>query len=483
MKKTANVVVIAAPTIGNLVPAVEFATQLTSTYSNLKSTVLIITMNRPLVDTFIHSRSTVNSGNVSFIHLPSIEPPSPDEYQTSVGFMSLLIENQKPHVKNALVDLMQTQSDSTNSSIPLAGLFVDMFCTSMIDVANELGVKSYMYFASPASFLGFMLHLPVLTQLGSELDDSKTRLRIPGFVKPVPVSVLPTFFLTRNQDDSCSWFSNNAKKYKEAKGIVVNTFQELESHALDSLSAEFSDLPPVYPVGPVIDRRGPAGWEFNPAHEKVKMWLDEQPKASVVFLCFGSMGSLKPAQVIEIAHGLEQSGQRFLWSLREPGKGKLELPGNYTNPETVLPEGFIERTAGIGLVCGWVPQVTVLGHIAVGGFVSHCGWNSILESLWHGVPIATWPIYAEQQLNAFEMVKELKLSVEIRLDYRGGENELVCKEEVAKGVKSLMELSDDAQELKERVKEISEVSKKAVMENGSSFVALAQLVHQLLEDV
>lgn len=483
MNKTANVVFIAAPTIGNLVPAVEFATQLTNTYPCLTATVLVLTMNRPLVDTFVDSRSTVNSGNVSFIHLPWIEPPSPDQYQTSVGFMSLLIENQKPHVKNALVDLMQTQSESTNSAVPLAGLFVDMFCTSMIDVANVLGVKSYLYFASPASFLGFMLHLPVLTQLSTELDDSDSELRIPGFVKPVPVSVLPTFFLTRNQDDSCSWFSYNGNKYKEAKGIIVNTFQELEDHALDSLSAEFSDLPPVYPIGPVIDRRGPAGWKFNPAHEKVKMWLDQQPEASVVFLCFGSMGSLKPVQVKEIAHGLEQSGHRFLWSLREPGKGKLDLPGNYTNPETVLPEGFIDRTAGIGLVCGWVPQVMVLGHIAVGGFVSHCGWNSILESLWHGVPIATWPIYAEQQLNAFEMVKELKLSVEIRLDYRGGDNDLVSKEEVAQGVKNLMEVSDCGQEIREKVKKMSKVSKKAVMEDGSSFVALAQLVNQLLADI
>lgn len=116
--------------------------------------------------------------------------------------------------------------------------------------------------------------------------------------------------------------------------------------------------------------------------------------------------------------------------------------------------------------------------------MSHCGWNSILESIWHGVPIATWPIYAEQQLNAFEMVKELKLSVEIRLDYRNGKNDLVCGEEVAKGVRSLMELSDNGEEMiREKVKKMSELSKKAVMENGSSFVALAQLVDQLLADV
>ena len=124
MKKSANLVFIAAPTIGNLVPVVEFATQLTHTYPSLTATVLVIPMNRPLVDTFVDSRSTVNSGNVSFIHLPSLDPPSPDQYQTSVGFMSLLIDSQKPHVKKALIDLMHTQSET--------GLFVDMFCKSLL---------------------------------------------------------------------------------------------------------------------------------------------------------------------------------------------------------------------------------------------------------------------------------------------------------------------------------------------------------------
>ena len=79
-------------------------------------------------------------------------------------------------------------------------------------------------------------------------------------------------------------------------------------------------------------------------------------------------------------------------------------------------------------MCGWVSQVSILAHKAIGGFISHCGWNSILESLWHGIPIATWPIYSEQQMNAFEMVKELGLAIEIRLDYREGSDLVLAKE-------------------------------------------------------
>lgn len=125
--------------------------------------------------------------------------------------------------------------------------------------------------------------------------------------------------------------------------------------------------------------------------------------------------------------------------------------------------------------------MTILAHKAIGGFVSHCGWNSILESLWYGVPIATWPIYAEQQLNAFEMVRELELSVEIRLDYRDGVSDLVCAEEVEKGVRILM--GNEGGEVREKVKKMREMSKNALIENGSSFVGLGLLIQQLLLDI
>jgi len=120
--------------------------------------------------------------------------------------------------------------------------------------------------------------------------------------------------------------------------------------------------------------------------------------------------------------------------------------------------------------------VTILAHKAIGGFVSHCGWNSILESLWHGVPIATWPLYAEQQMNAFEMVKELGLAVEISLDYKEG-SDLVLAEEVERGIKRLM---DGENEVREKVKEMRKKSKMAVMENGSSYRSLGALIEELV---
>lgn len=157
-----------------------------------------------------------------------------------------------------------------------------------------------------------------------------------------------------------------------------------------------------------------------------------------------------------------------MWSIREPSKGTIYLPGEYTNLEEILPERFFNRTAKIGLVCGWVPQVTILAHQAIGGFISHCGWNSILESLWFGVPKATWPVYAGQQMNAFQLVKEFGLAVEIRLDYREG-SDLVLAEELEKGLQLLMDGDD---EVRKKVKDMKEKSRTPMMENGSSYKSL-----------
>ncbi|XP_003533826.1 UDP-glycosyltransferase 43 [Glycine max] len=462
-----EVVFIATPALGNLVPIVEFADLLTKHNPQLSATVLTVTTpQRPLISTYVQSRAS-SATNLKLLHLPTVDPPTPDQYQSFIAFVSLHIQNHKHQVKNALLNLKKNESNSFDS-VRLVALFVDMFSTTLIDVAAELAVPCYLFFASPASFLGFTLHLDRVDPVESESE-----LAVPSFENPLPRSVLPNLVLDAN--DAFSWVAYHARRYRETKGIFVNTVQELEPHALQSLYND-SELPRVYPIGPVLDLVGSNQWDPNPAqYKRIMEWLDQQPVSSVVFVCFGSMGSLKANQVEEIATGLEMANVRFLWALREPPKAQLEDPRDYTNPKDVLPDGFLERTAEMGLVCGWVPQAVVLAHKAVGGFVSHCGWNSILESLWHGVPIATWPVYAEQQMNAFQMVRELGLAVEIRVDYRVG-GDLVRAEEVLNGVRSLMKGAD---EIQKKVKEMSDICRSALMENRSSYNNLVFLIQQL----
>lgn len=388
----------------------------------------------------------------------------------------------KKHVRDHVTKMISTESSR------LAGFVVDMFCISMMDVAAEFGLPTYVFFTSNCAFLGFIFHLETLKRVHNqdvtELKDSDAELEVPTFMNPVPAKVLPS--VAMDKEAGFTFVVNTAKSLRETKGIMVNSFEELESYAVNSL-AEDNTVPPIYPVGPVLHLSKDTNEEEEEVMEIIR-WLDDQPPSSVVFLCFGSMGSFDGDQVREIAQALEQSGHQFLWSLRQPPpKGKVEMPSDYQDLNQVLPEGFLERTSNIGKVIGWAPQVTVLSHKAVGGFVSHCGWNSTLESLWCGVPMATWPIYAEQQMNAFQFVRELGLAVEIKMDYRkdfridSNKVKLVTRDEIENGMRKLMKNDDKNNEgIRQKVNEMSEKSKTTIKQGGSSYNSIGRFIEDVM---
>ncbi|KAJ7964620.1 Glycosyltransferase [Quillaja saponaria] len=482
MKKV-ELVFIPGPAIGHLASTIEMAKLLVNRDDRLSITILIMTLP---FDTKLGAYAEALAASpmakrIKFIKLPQ---DNTDHGEANPAkFFNLAIEAQKSHVKEAVKNLVQ--SNSNPSSSKLAGFVIDMFCTTMIDVANEFGVPTYMFFTSGAGFLGLVLHLQTLYEEHNvdttELKDSDTELRIPYFVNSVPAKVLPLMFLVK---EAAPITRNYLRRYKEVKGIIVNTFMELESHAIHSFS---DDTPTVYPVGPLLNLKGNSqvGSGGTQQGQDIIKWLEEQPSSSVVFLCFGSMGSFSGDQVKEIAFALEKSEVHFLWSLRKPPpKNKMAIASDYSNLEEVLPEGFLDRTAEIGRVIGWAPQVDILAHTAIAAFVSHCGWNSTLESLYFGVPLATWPIYAEQHINAFELVKELGLAVEITMDYRKDflkESEmLVSSEQIVRGIKCVMEQDS---EIRKKMKEMSENSRKVLTEGGSSYCFLGRLIDDVMHNI
>lgn len=273
---------------------------------------------------------------------------------------------------------------------------------------------------------------------------------------------------------SGSRFLYHGRRFPETKWMILNTFFELEPSTLEALVdgvyVPDHPTPPIFTVGPVLGRQVSRQDSKEP-HDCIK-WLDEQPPASVVFLCFGSISTFSREQLKEMATGLESSGHRFLWSLRGTGDD-LSL-------QEVLPEGFMERTEGRGLVWrSWAPQVEILSHAAVGGFVTHCGWNSCLGSLWHGVPMLEWPIHAEQHYLAFRLAREAGVALELTLD-RTSSGNLVAEAELERGVRCLME--EDTEEGKQvrRAQEMKASCRRAVEEGGSSYTSLESLVNDLV---
>lgn len=178
-------------------------------------------------------------------------------------------------------------SRSNLDSIQVVGLVLDFFCLPMMDVANELGFPSYMFMTSNLGFLGLMLYIPTRHELiSSKFKDSDPNTILPGFVNPVPANVLPSPVF--NKDGGYTAYVKLAQRFRETKGFIVNSFAELESHVVKSLTD--GQTPPIYMVGPVLDLKGQAHPSLDQVQrDKIIKWLDEQPPSSVVFLCFGSM--------------------------------------------------------------------------------------------------------------------------------------------------------------------------------------------------
>ncbi|KAF5727334.1 putative Glycosyltransferase [Tripterygium wilfordii] len=471
--KKAELIFVPFPAPTHLVPTIEFAKLLLNRDDRISVTILLMKLPGFFVDEITQS---LTESRIQLVDLPHVDPPPPDLLEKSFpAYFTAYVEIHIPHVRNIVSDIVSSRSDSDSARI--VGLVVDIMCVSMIDVSKELDLPSYMFLASNAGLLGLMLYLPSRhSKMSSEFHEADPELLIPGFVNQVPPRVLPEALF--NKDGGYAAYIKLAQKVREAKSIIVNTFADLEESMLSSFGDSRNPNPPVYLVGPVLQPEGFPNPNLDLVQcEKTMKWLDDQPDSSVVFLCFGTAGSFGAPQLKEMALGLELSGLRFLWSVGLPRPNNEDPSSAHnTKPEDMLPDGFLGRIQGKGMICGWAPQMEILGHKAIGGFVSHCGWNSILESLWHGVPIATWPLYAEQQLNAFRMVRELGLAVDLRMDYRGNVD-LVMADEVERAVKDLM--SDD-NEARRKVKRMSEMARIAVMDGGSSFNSVGLLIEDIL---
>ncbi|EPS74612.1 lignan glucosyltransferase, partial [Genlisea aurea] len=366
-----------------------------------------------------------------------------------------LIGRQKSAVRDAVVGAFHGRE----SNIP-AGFVVDMFCTAMVDVADELGIPSYVFFTCGAATLGLCFHVQglkdYLNEDISKFDVPGEFFAVPGYRNPFPTNVMPGMLYDKERRED---FVESVRIFRRLKGILVNSFLELEEDAIKFMS-EDTRTPPIYAVGPVLQDSGD---ETRQGFREIMDWLDEQPDSSVVFLCFGTRGAFDEDQVKEIAAGIQRSGHRFLWSLRKPPpNGHRGFPSEYENFEEILPAEFLN---GNGKVIGWAPQAAVLAHRAVGGFVSHCGWNSTLESVWFGVPVAVWPLGAEQQANAFQLVKEFETAVEIKMDYRVGSGEKIPAEKIEAAIRELMDLNNP---IRLKAKELKEKSRTTLLPNQSS---------------
>jgi hypothetical protein len=238
------------------------------------------------VEAHVH-REAASGLDIRFHRLPAVEPPA--DAAGVEEFIARYIQLHAPHVRDAIAGM----------SCPVAALVLDMFASPMVDVARELGVPSYVFVSSTGAMLALMLHLPVLHEAVTvEFDEVEGEVHVPG-LPPIPPEWMPCPVVDK-KSPNYTWFVRLGDRFMDATGIIANTADELEPGALAAITEGRSvpgrPAPPVYPIGPVLSL-GSKKDSTGPPHECIS-WLDAQPPASVVFLCFGSMGWFEAAQVV-----------------------------------------------------------------------------------------------------------------------------------------------------------------------------------------
>ncbi|KAL8100481.1 anthocyanidin 3-O-glucosyltransferase 5-like [Apium graveolens] len=465
-----HIAFLSTPGIGNLVPLLEFAKHLVINH-NVHVSFLVINTEAPKMQHHLLHSSTLPA-DLQVVNLPSVDVSSlvNDDMDVLTRLTYICQQSLKP-LRATLIEL----------NLPKA-LIIDIFTTDAFLICKDLGIPVYSFFTSPTKFLALALCLP---KLDKEIECEYVDLpefQVPG-CKAVPMDDLVEHLLNR-KDEEYKSFLTHVSRLTMAAGVFVNTWDDLElkSTWLDGIRNDpfYKTLPapPVYPVGPLI-KRDEAVPEFD---EYIISWLNNQSPNSVLLVSLGSGGTLTTDQLTELAWGLEMSKHKFILVVRKPNDFSacgtfFDAGSDGEDPESYLPEGFVRRTAEVGLVVpSWAPQVPILRHKAVGGFLSHCGWNSTLESIVHGVPMIAWPLYAEQKMNATLLTEEIAIAVkpiEASREMRG--KKLVKREEIERVVKLLIG-GEEGKVMRGKAHELKETASKALKSGGSSYDLISSVV-------
>ncbi|KAK4490726.1 hypothetical protein RD792_001428 [Penstemon davidsonii] len=327
--------------------------------------------------------------------------------------------------------------------------------TSITQLASDLSVPTYIVITTSARFFSLMSHLPHLVNGIGE----NNYIEIPGLGQ-MPLSSIPPPMLNPNHFFAANISSSISSLFK-VRGVLINTFTSFEPEAIEELNMA-THVARVLPVGPLES--------FETGDATNLPWLDQQEPESVLFVSFGSRTALSKDQIRELGNGLVRSGCKFLWVL----KGSKVDKDDKEEVEDILGETFLGRIKNNGIVIkGWVNQDKILAHKSIGGFISHCGWNSVMEAARLGVPILAWPQHGDQRVNA-EVVEKAGLGVWVR-EWGWGGAKMVDENEIAEKINELM-LGKD---LRSRVQEVKEKARQARERNGTSELLLQDLIEAL----
>ncbi|XP_073134985.1 UDP-glycosyltransferase 86A1-like [Henckelia pumila] len=400
------------------------------------------------------------------INYATISDGFPLEFDRSKNldqFLQSYVNDFPSRVDEFVGEIMRTHLSSDYEFF----LVADTFSFWAAEIAEKYEMVSVSFWTEPATVFSLYYHLELLKENGhvpvsgreEEVD------YVPGIR-----SINTKDFMSYLQDSELTLLHKAIfgafEDVKRVDFVLCNTVEELEEEAVSVLQKN----QPFYAVGPLFPRdllKVSVPRSLLPEFDCTE-WLNTKSPASVLYVSFGSLATAEKKVILEIAGGILRSGVDFIWVLRPGIVGSDE--------DGMLPDGFRDLVKERGLIVPWCKQWQVLSNPGIGGFLTHCGWNSTLESIWFGVPMVCHPLFTDQITNRKLVVDDWKVGLNLC------DGEYVTSEEVVEKIGALMD-DQKSCKLRQQIKKWRNTLRNALREDGSSERNFARFVEDVKNKV
>ncbi|CAI0465040.1 unnamed protein product [Linum tenue] len=463
---------------GHMVPMVDIARLFAAAGGrDIRVTILTTTTNARRISSAI-DRDSLSGRRISLLTLafPFKEAGLPEGCENLLSAPTPEINFKLFHgielLQPEMIDLVRTHRPDC--------LVTDYLYPWSADVSAELGIPRLAF--SGSGFFNLCIADSIeANNPHAQISSESEEFVVPGIPNRVTLTRSQLPDIVKGEAKLSRFFDKLKQAERRSYGVIVNTFHYLEAEYADHYR-RVTGLK-AWQLGPVslfinrnFDDKINRGGKSDVNAENCLNWLDSMKPNSVLYICLGSLTRFSKAQISEISRALEESSHPFIW-FDQVDEGKEQW---------WLPEGFENRVkqSGKGLIIrGWAPQMAILEHASIGGFVTHCGWNSIMEGVCAGVPMVTWPIFAEQFYNEKLVTQVMKFGVSVGNEvwsvWATEELPLIRGERLRSAVEVVMGGGVEAAEMRRKAVELGKEAKRAVGEGGTSSDELKGLLEEI----
>ncbi|XP_010434953.1 PREDICTED: UDP-glycosyltransferase 75D1-like [Camelina sativa] len=444
------------PTQGHINPSLELAKRLAGTISGAR-----VTYAAPIS---AYNRRMFSQENVpETLTFATYSDGYDDGYKSSASSKKSLQDatanfmfDMRRHGKETLTELIE---DNLRQNRPFTCVVYRILLTWVAELAREIHLPSALLWVQPVTVFSISYHYfngyeDAISEMGNNPSGS---IQLPS-LPLLTVRDLPSFLVSSNAYAFLlPVLREQLESLKEEANpkILINTFQELEPEAMSSVPDSYK----IVPIGPLLTLRTDSS-----SHSEYIEWLDTKADSSVLYVSFGTVAVLTKKQLVELCKALIQCRKPFLWVITNKSYKSKE---DEQEKEEDCISSFREELDEIGMVVSWCDQFRVFNHRSIGCFVTHCGWNSTLESLVSGVPVVAFPQCTDQMTNAKLLEDCWKTGVRV-IEKKDEEGAMVVEsEEIRRCIKEVME--EKAEEFRGNAARWKDLAAEAVREGGSSF--------------